>query len=619
MGVNEHDEDSQLPIDDRLREIQRVIKAAVARMEAGEQLGPRQLFAAHRGLMPELATAWERAMLARDPSIDPGAATLAPNSPDHPPADPGTGRRNGPEIPGYRIVRKIQAGGQGVVYEAIQRSTGLRVAVKVTAHGAFDSARERARFKLEAQILTALNHPSIVRIIARGTTGDGAQFFAMEYVEGCTLGEYLGFKSTLPAAEERDSGHMLRVFVQITEAVNAAHLRGVVHRDLKPGNIMIDAEGHPHILDFGLARTALTLMTDESKPHEVTITGQFLGSLPWASPEQAAGHTQQLDPRTDVYSLGVILYQCLTVGAFPYEVAGTMQQVLHNIIMAEPTPPSAVLATREATAARRRRRRTKHRSPINPTIEAIVLKALAKQRHDRYQTAGELARDITNYLAGRPTVAEREYLSLRRTRWLRWLWQRAGRTSAAVAALGLLVLGLAWLLRGTSERRFSPTNPIAVSALPQLDAAARLAKQARSRANLQALARAMMLYAADWRESYPPNFDPLFAYMDPKLLLSPLEHEKLPQGYYTWSDAQRSQWVKRNCSYIVLAFGKRMAALRYDAVMAFEAFAPEKTGTAVLFADGKTDWIAEDEARALIQRQTGKTIEQLAVEAERYR
>ena len=143
--------------------------------------------------------------------------------------------------------------------------------------------------------------------------------------------------------------------------MNAAHLRGVIHRDLKPGNIRVDADGEPHILDFGLAKVAMPETMDSSLPEVMTITGQFLGSLPWASPEQAEGRPEKIDVRTDVYSLGVILYHMLT-GRFPYEVVGNMRDVLDNILKAEPAKPSTV------------------RRQINDEVETIVLKCLAKER-----------------------------------------------------------------------------------------------------------------------------------------------------------------------------------------------------------------------------------------------
>lgn len=315
-----------------------------------------------------------------------------------------------PGIEGYQVIREISRGGQAVVYEAIQQSTSRKVAIKVLHGGGFTGPKERARFDREVQVLAALNHPNVVQVIDRGTTGDGSWYLVMPYIDGYPLDEWLlAYFQTNPSGPPPDDpAELLRLFLRICDAVNAAHLRGVVHRDLKPSNIRIDYNGEPHILDFGLARTGLPGMTDEDQPQRITITGTFLGSLPWASPEQAEGAVSQIDMRSDVYSLGVILYQMLT-GKFPYEVVGNMRDVLNNIMTAAPTPPSSVPGTKPAKWTQQRRRwLCKHKRPINPVMDAIILKALSKRREERYQSAGDLAVDITNYLSGRPTIAAGE-------------------------------------------------------------------------------------------------------------------------------------------------------------------------------------------------------------------
>src|SRR5262249_48569959 len=163
------------------------------------------------------------------------------------------------------------------------------------------------------------------------------------------------------------------LFAKICDGVNAAHLRGVIHRDLKPGNILVDDRGEPHVLDFGLAK--LTQDADGTSATQVmTTTGQFVGSLPWTSPEQAEGRTESLDIRTDVYSLGVVLYQLLT-GRFPYPVSGPIREVVHHIANTNPIRPSTIQRL------------------IDRELETILLKCLAKAPDRRYQSAGELARD----------------------------------------------------------------------------------------------------------------------------------------------------------------------------------------------------------------------------------
>jgi len=311
-----------------------------------------------------------------------------------------------PVINGYSAVREIARSGQAVVYEAVQLATTKKVAIKVVHGGPFIGPKALARFEREVQILAALNHPNIVQVIDRGKTADGSHFLVMPYISGRSLDQWLHayYQKHPDGPPPDDPSELLRLSLKICDAVNAAHLRGVVHRDLKPSNIRIDEDGEPHVLDFGLARTAVPAMTDEDQPQPVTITGQFLGSLPWAAPEQAEGAISKIDMRTDVYALGVILYQMLT-GKFPYEVVGNMADVLNNIRNALPAPPSTVGISNQARKAYRHRRwLRRHRRPINDILDAIILKALAKRREDRYQAATELARDLTAYLSGRPTV-----------------------------------------------------------------------------------------------------------------------------------------------------------------------------------------------------------------------
>jgi WD40 repeat protein/tRNA A-37 threonylcarbamoyl transferase component Bud32 len=282
-------------------------------------------------------------------------------------------------IPGYSIVGEIHRGGQGVVYQAVQKTTRRKVAIKVMREGPFAGKHDKARFEREVQVLAAVKHPNIVAIHESGTAA-GSFYFVMDYVSGQPLDVYM-------AAAQRSVRGTLALFRKICEAVNAAHLRGVIHRDLKPGNIRIDPEGEPQILDFGLAKVAAGEMAGETPT--MTVTGQFVGSMPWASPEQAEGMPSKIDIRTDVYSLGVVLYQMLT-GKFPYDVVGGFREVLDRIMTVPPVRPRML------------------RKDIDDEVETIVLKALAKERERRYQSAGELARDVGHYLAGEPIEAKRD-------------------------------------------------------------------------------------------------------------------------------------------------------------------------------------------------------------------
>ena len=309
-------------------------------------------------------------------------------------------------LPGFRVLREIHRGGQGVVYQAIQESTQRKVAIKVLKEGPFADDSELARFDREVEILSRLNHPHIVSMYDRGLIA-GHAYYVMDYIPGRSLDAHVAGA----ALALRD---VLGLFHKVCEAVNAAHLRGVIHRDLKPSNIRIDEEGEPHVLDFGLAKLA---QDPNPSAEAMTVTGQFVGSLPWASPEQAEGRSELLDVRTDVYSLGVVLYQLLTA-SFPYPVSGRMNDVVRNIAHTSPARPSTLVRG------------------IDRDVEIILLKCLAKEPERRYQGAGELARDIQRYLNG-------EAIEARPATSLYQLRQFARRNRALVISLVAIMVVLA--------------------------------------------------------------------------------------------------------------------------------------------------------------------------------
>lgn len=320
-------------------------------------------------------------------------------------------------FPGYRITKEIHRGGQGVVYQAVQTATKRKVAIKVMHDGPFAGPSERKRFEREVDILAQLSHPNIVAVIDRGEV-EGSFFYVMDYISGKQLDRYLQ-SANLTMAQT------IELCAKIADGVNAAHLRGVIHRDLKPANIKIDGSGEPHIVDFGLAKIT-GASTQRGGDEMMTVTGQFIGSLPWASPEQAEATPDKIDLRTDVYSLGVILYQVLT-GAFPYEVVGNMRDVLDNILKAEPRRPSTV------------------RKQINDEVETIVLKCLQKDRERRYQSAGELARDLRRYLAGEAIEAKRDsgwYVITKAMRRHRLPVAFGGAALVAVVVFGVVMFSL---------------------------------------------------------------------------------------------------------------------------------------------------------------------------------
>jgi serine/threonine protein kinase/WD40 repeat protein len=350
-----------------------------------------------------------------------------------------------PELPGYDLAAEIHRGGQGVVYRAQQRSTGRTVAIKFLRAGSFSPSHERVRFEREIHVLGQLNHPNIVGIIDSGIAAGGA-YFVMDYIDGRRLDEWVSdwradrLRTEGPGPVEAvfrsrrggksGFGQALQLFIRVCDAVSAAHLRGVIHRDLKPSNVLVDSAGEPHILDFGLAKV-VDGQWDLGKS-EVTQTGHFMGSLPWASPEQAAGASAQVDVRTDVYSLGVMLYQTLT-GRFPYPVSGNVRAVLERIATAEPARPSTV------------------NRAIDDEVSTIVLKCLAKEPERRYQSAGELARDLRHYLNDEPIEAKRDstWYVLRKTLRRHRMALSVGAGFVALVAASAV---LAWVLSVRASR-----------------------------------------------------------------------------------------------------------------------------------------------------------------------
>ena len=280
-------------------------------------------------------------------------------------------------IGSYEIVGLLGEGAQGLVCEAKQQTLGRPVALKVVKSGHFVGEQDVRLFQREIQTLARLKHPCIAAIYEAGSTEQGHHFFAMELVRGAPLTAYV-------ARRELPQNQRLELFRRICEGIHYAHQRGVIHRDMKPGHVLVEADGSPKILDFGLAR----MIDPQDRDGTVsTRVGGIQGTLPYMSPEQVRGRPDEIDVRTDVYSLGVILYELLT-GRLPYDVSST-------------TPHGAIEVICEQTP---QRPGTIDRS-IRGDVETIVLKALEKEPARRYQSALALAEDVSRYLAGQPILA----------------------------------------------------------------------------------------------------------------------------------------------------------------------------------------------------------------------
>ena len=334
----------------------------------------------HPDLAVELRELWAAAQFAEE--------FARPRSPAHRTLRSGLGRSpvlSAPSLTGrsfgdFELLEEIGRGGMGVVYKAVQRSLGRVVALKTILRGEQARPADVARFQVEAESLAHLDHPHIVGVYAAGEH-DGQAWFSMRYVEGETLTALLS-RGPLRA---RDAASLLAV---IARAVDFAHERGILHRDLKPSNILIDREGRPHVTDFGLAKR-VRATEREAAWTGLTHSGAIVGTPAYMAPEQVSGSRGKPSPASDVYSLGVILYEMLT-GRPPFQ-APTPVDTLLLVLDQDPVRPGLL------------------NPKVDPDLELICLKCIQKEPELRYASAALLAADLEAYLAG-------EQLSVRRTR-----------------------------------------------------------------------------------------------------------------------------------------------------------------------------------------------------------
>jgi serine/threonine protein kinase/tetratricopeptide (TPR) repeat protein len=333
-----------------------------------------------------------------------GEETTAPDDTHRPPLRPiaeGPGTQIGP----YKLREKIGEGGMGVVYLAEQeKPVRRRVALKIIKPG-MDTEQVVTRFEAERQALALMDHPSIARVFDAGSTDTGRPYFVMELVKGVPITEYCDTVHLTP--QDR-----LELFIPVCQAIQHAHQKGVIHRDVKPSNVLVtmqDGKPVPKIIDFGIAKAVEQRLTERSL---FTQHGTIMGTLEYMSPEQAEMSAMDVDTRTDVYALGVMLYELLT-GSTPLERSRLREsayaEILRRIREEDPPKPSMRLSESRArlpsVAAQRRTEPARLTKLVRGELDWIVMKAIEKDRTRRYETANGLARDIERYLAGDPVEA----------------------------------------------------------------------------------------------------------------------------------------------------------------------------------------------------------------------
>jgi serine/threonine protein kinase/WD40 repeat protein len=365
-----------------------------------------------------------------------------------PPTAPGQAIAPGAQVGPYHLLGPLGEGGMGVVYLAEQHEpVRRRVALKVIRPGMGDD-HALARFEQERQALALMDHPNIARVLDAGATADGRPYFVMELVQGAPITDFCDEHRLAPRQR-------LELFAQVCAAVQHAHQKGIIHRDLKPNNILValyDGKPVPKVIDFGLAKALEGRLTEHTLN---TGYGAVVGTLPYMSPEQAGPGGQDVDTRTDVYSLGVVLYELLT-GATPVDrqqLRGDLLEVLRLIREEDPARPSSrvgAAAERAEVAQRRGTEPAKLARLVRGDLDWVVMRALEKDRRRRYQSAAELGRDVEHYLKDEPVEAGPPGAAYRLRKFVR---RNRGAVLAAVGVLLALLVGLGGTAWGLVDAR----------------------------------------------------------------------------------------------------------------------------------------------------------------------